>query len=343
MPTGTDAAVDRGIGFLERQQLPTGTFSLRVGFDLASDEVVQEDHNLFSAAMVAYSLLRCEHPGSGPIVDRAVAYLLAHAEPGGVWRYYAPGDPKYGWVAPDVDDTSCISSLLRALGRPVPDNREVILANRDPRGLFYTWIAPRRPLPRSLAWWRVAARRWRHPRESRKLWTESHSRLDDVDAIVNANVLAYLGDGAHAGPVVARLIEVFRAREDHRCDKWYRGPYVFAYAVSRAALGGVQGLYAIREESVDRLRAAAGEDGRIGDGPLDTALAVCALRSWEADVPEAEAARDYLRASQSPEGSWPTAAYYFGGSVPDDPTVLSWGAEALTTGFCLEALSAPAP
>jgi hypothetical protein len=339
MATSTGTSIERGIAFLERTQLPSGTFSLRVGFDVTSDESAPDDHTVFGAVIVAY-LLRACGPAARPVVDRAVDFLRGQMQPGGVWRYWTKDHPWFEGVADDLDDTTYVTSLLRELGLPAPDNRSVILANRDRRGLFYTWIVPRRPPPRSARWWRVAARRGRHPRESRKLWTLSHSRPDDVDGIVNANVLAHLGDGPHAAPVVRRLSEVFHAREEHRCDKWYRGQFVFQYAVSRAARAGVSGLWEIRDEACARLLAAVRPDGRIGDGPLDTAMAVSALQRWDPAGSEAERGRAcaWLESVQSPDGSWPSEPYYYAASRIDPP-VLAWGGEALTTSFCLEALA----
>ncbi|HEX8206127.1 MAG TPA: hypothetical protein VF587_08720, partial [Solirubrobacteraceae bacterium] len=154
------------------------------------------------------------------------------------------------------------------------------------------------------------------------------------DAIVNANVLAHLGDGPYAPPVVAHLVDVFRRGTEHACDKWYRGPFTFQWAVARAAAAGVRGLDAIRDESCARTLAGARDDGRIGAGPLDTALAVCALSDWGAETPRAACA--YLEAAQGEDGSWPAAPFYYAGPREDLPR---WGSAELTTGFCLEALS----
>jgi Prenyltransferase and squalene oxidase repeat len=339
MSTGTETqAIERGLRFLARRQLPDGGFSLRYGFDVASPETVADDHALFGTALIAGSLSACRLEAAEPILDRAVARLVAVMEPGGVWRHWAPEERRHHVVAPDVDDTACISVLLRDRGIPFPDNRDLLLANRDPGGRFYTWMVARWPPPRSarLAW--IAVKRWRHPRLARELWTTTPADPPDVDGVVNANVLHYLGDGPHAAPVVEWLVGLFRRREDHACDKWYRGSCTFAWAVARAARAGVAGLDAIREEMCARLVASQAPDGRIGDGPLDTALAVCALSHWGARPDEAAAACAYLESVQAPDGSWPAEAMYFAGPRLDPP-LPRWGSGELTTGFCVEALS----
>jgi len=108
--------------------------------------------------------------------------------------------------------------------------------------------------------------------------------------------------------------------------------------VARAARAGVRGLDAIRDEMCERLVGLQAADGRIGDGPLDTALAVCALTDWDANPVEAAAACRYLESVQAADGSWPPAAMYFAGPRLDPP-LPRWGSEELTTGFCVEALA----
>ncbi|HEV2814495.1 MAG TPA: hypothetical protein VGW10_14665 [Solirubrobacteraceae bacterium] len=339
MSTGTEtAALEPGLEFLARRQLPSGGFSLRYGFDVASDETIPDDHALFGTALIAQSLSACGEEAARPIADRAVARLAALMEPGGVWRHWAPEERRHHVVAPDADDTACISVLLRDRGIPFPDNRELLLANRDPEGRFYTWMVARWPPPRSARLASIAVKRWRHPRLARELWDTTPAEPPDVDGVVNANVLHYLGDGPHAPAVVAWLVGLFRRREEDACDKWYRGSCSFAWAVARAARAGVRGLDAIRDEMCERLVAGQAPDGRIGDGPLDTALAVCALSDWGARADESAAACAYLEAAQGADGAWPPAAMYFAGPRLDPP-LPRWGSEELTTGFCVEALA----
>ena len=338
MSTGTDAAVARAAAFLAARQLPPGGFRLRYGLDPAAHDAVDDDHTVFAAALVAHSLGFCDHPYARAALDRAVAYLRARMEPGGVWRHWNPTHENYHVVAPDVDDTAYAAPVLRRHGAALPDNRSLLLANRDGRGLFYTWIIARRPPPRHPRVWAIALKRWRHPFRARALWKVTPADPGDVDGIVNANVLHYLGDGPHAAPVVAHLRDVLARREEHRCDAWYRGPFTFYYAVSRAARAGVRGLDATRDVICDRITATAAPDGRFGDGPLDTALGLCALADWEADPPERVRACEYLEAVQAPDGSWPAEAFYYIGPQLDPP-VERWGSSELTTGFCLEALA----
>lgn len=335
MPTDGDA-IERGLEFLAGRQLPSGRFPILQGPDMAE---AAPDSSLFATALVAHALGHCAADSARAMVSRALGCLRTHMEPGGVWRHWPSDHFLYQVVPADLDDTACASSLLRSHGAAFPDNTRLLLANRDRNGLFYSWLVARwSPPPPSLAFWRVALRRWRRPRAGRSFWTDFASAPDDVDGIVNANVLYYLGDGGHAPPVVAYLLGILRRGEEDRCDKWYRSPFTFYYALSRCGRAGIAGVASARDEICERIEAAATEAGRIGTGPLDTALALCALADWGADGEVRERARTYLTAVQSSAGSWAAEPFYFGGPR-GDPTTHCWGSEELTTGLCLEALA----
>jgi hypothetical protein len=336
MSSGSDA-VEAGLAFLADRQLPSGAFSVRRGLDLASGQTAPDDAALFATSLIAHSLNFCGSDTARGLRRRAAAHLHGHMEPGGVWRHWTADHPQYLWLPVDLDDTACISSVLRAEGVPLPENAGLLLANRDRRGLFATWMIARWPPPRDAGFWRVVVRRWRRPVAARRFWRHTSAEPADIDGVVNANVLHYLGDGPHAGPVVAHLLEVLRRGQEDRCDKWYRSPFVFYYALSRCARAGVSGLDAARDDLVARIRAAADPGGRIGAGPLDTALAICALADWDAGRSECERARAHVLAAQSPAGSWPAEPFYYGGPR-EHPLVPCWGSEELTTALCIEAL-----
>src|ERR671938_482425 len=127
MSTGTDtAALARAVDFLARTQLPSGGFSLRYGFDVATGPTEPDDNALFGTALIAWSLGFCDGGDAAGVLARAVDHLRAHMERGGVWRHGTPAAPQYHVVAPDVDDTAYISTVLRANGVAVPDNRALL-------------------------------------------------------------------------------------------------------------------------------------------------------------------------------------------------------------------------
>jgi hypothetical protein len=326
---GVQSAIDRGLAFLAQRQLPSGQFATYMGEDLTAGDMVF-DSSPFTTALVVNSI---GTSGAREMIGRALDFLVAEMEPPAVWRYWTADHPGHLSIPPDVDDTACISQALRRNGVAFPDNRSLLLANRDRRGRFYTWFTPRLG-PRDLGFWRVALQRMRTPVRARAFWRDNSLTPRDVSCVVNANVLFYLGDGGAARPVTEYLVDLVRRGREGCCDQWYDNAFPFYYSVSRCIHAGIDGLDEIRDEMVERIVTAANPDGSIGETALDTAFAACALRFLAGPADAFERARGYLVASQSPEGGWPIAPLYHGGP----PMKLRWGSEELTTGFCLEAL-----
>jgi hypothetical protein len=334
--SGSTEAVTKSLEFLAARQRPSGRFPIQVGLRRAAGDT-EDDPSLFATSLVAHALGYCDEPAAHTMLHRATRHLRDQMEAPGVWRHWTADHPQFHALPADLDDTAGVSAVLRREGVEFPDNTDLCLANRDGSGLFYTWLVPRWPPPRpGLGLWRLFLRRALRPLHARMFWRTS-AAPDDVDAIVNANVLHYLGDGPHAPPVVHHLLGILRRGEEDRSDNWYRSPFVFYYAVARCAAIGVSGLAEAGTETCERIVAAANEDGRIGSGPADTALAVSALAQWGAGEDERARAVAYLEATQAPDGSWPAEPIYFGGPR-HHPEVPSWGSDELTTALCLEAL-----
>src|SRR6185436_12619440 len=117
-------ALARGIAFLERSQLPTG--ELRVYASATPDPSV------FPTAVAAHALSFA--PEAAAIRRRALDFLRAEMDARGLWKHWTRVHPHHGWLPPDLDDTACASAALARDGRAFPDNRPLLLANRDRRG-----------------------------------------------------------------------------------------------------------------------------------------------------------------------------------------------------------------
>jgi hypothetical protein len=324
------SAVDRGLAFMAASQLPSGQFATYVGKDLRSEDRLFES-SPFTTALVVHSLSGSSDPRAREMIARALDFLSAEMEPGGLWRYWASDHGGRDVIPPDVDDTACASAVLRRHGRPVPPNVELLLANRDLRGRFYTWIAPRyAPPPVSREFWRAV----RRLPQARDFFDANQISRRDVSSVVNANVLFYIGDGPPARRVVDYLVDVMRRRAEGRADGWYDNEFPFYYSVARCIAEGIAGLARLSGEIEARVDAAQDERGCIGAEALDTALAACALHYLDRRSPTLTRACEFLLGAQGDDGSWPVAALYHGGP----PGELRWGSPELTTGFCLEAL-----
>ena len=307
------AAIDRGLEYLRRRQLPSGEFTCYMSTDPALEQNAVVDSSPFPTALIAYSIGFSDTPATKTMLENATRFFLAEMEGNGLWRYWTRQHQHHAAIPPDLDDVACISLVLRRRGTPFPDNRALVLANRDRRGLFHTWLTPRWPMPLNPAFWRVVVPQWFNPVRCYYFWKVNESARHDVDGVVNANVLCYLGERFETQPVVRYLIDVVRQGNEACCDKWHLNPFTFYYTVARCLDAGVQALAVIRDDMIARIVAAAKSDGAIGDSVLDTALAVCALRSLQSAAPELTRAVRYLVAQQRSTGEWPRSVLYYGG------------------------------
>jgi hypothetical protein len=329
------AAVRRGLDFLRRSQLPSGEFKVFMSTDDKLEKDCIIDSSPFPTALIAYSLGFADRAETESMLDGTLRFFMAEMEGPGLWRYWTKQHQYHSIIPPDLDDIACISYVLRSRGVTFPANAGLIRANRNGEGLFYTWLTARWPPPLDASFWRVVSGQWLSPLKLYYFWKLNESAPGDVDCVVNANVLFYLGESRETRPVVAYLIDAFRRGREDCCDKWHLNRFMFHYAVSRNFHAGVSALGEIRDEAVSRIVGAARPDGAVGGGALETALAVCALLYWKSSPPELESAVRFLLAEQRTGGDWPRAVLYYGGPKK----YYGWGSEELTTGFCLEALS----
>ena len=297
-------AIARGLAYLRRVQLPSGEMPV-----LASGK---PDPSVFPTAVMAHSLSFA--PDATDVRERALAFLAAEMQPGGVWKHWPRSHPQHAFLLPDLDDTACASAVLTRAGRSIPDNRARLLANRNRRGLFRTWLL-----------------RYRHPLAMYAFFTRTSAKPFDADAVVNANVLFYLGEPIPA--VIEHLLGVLREDRERHCDKWYDNPFVVWYFFARA-------LHAVNAEAGQRIATKLAAATRAD--ALEQALAACTLL-YLGRRPDAGA----LLRAQLPSGAWPAAPVYHGGRArlrdgtfgephPDTPY---WGSEAWTTAFAIEALA----
>ncbi len=280
--------------------MPSGEFKVFMSPDLNLERDCVFDSSPFPAALIAYSLGFADPTEAGDILDKALRFLRDEMDGPGLWRYWPKHRQSPAMIPPDLDDTSCASYVLRRHGIRFPPNERLIFANRTPEGLFYTWMTTRWPLPRLLSYWRaVLLRQWLHPLRMHYFWklVPEASRYD-VDAVIEANVLFYLGERPETQPIIEYFIRVLRRGEEDSCDRWYLNRFMFYYAVSRNFHAGVAAFAEVREESIARIVSAAKPDGSIGHSVLDTALAACALIYWRSSPPALESAVRFLLAEQ---------------------------------------------
>ena len=256
----------------------------------------------FVAALGALSLGACPGARAAGLRERTREYLTERIEAPGVWRYW-PGLP------PDLDDTSLCSLVVGShlwmlLGRTLP----VILSRRDEQGRFRTWLAAQ---------------------------PTAESSWDDVDSVVNANVVAWLGateDTRRARSWREGLVR--EGREDG--TSWYYPDTLDLHAaMARAHDLAAPAFEAVGERLIERILSRRRADGCYGDAHA-TALAVTALD--QLGRPPAEDAVARLIAAQRTDGGWPSGIVWQGPTPPSPPYVF-FASDALATARCAEALA----
>lgn len=287
----------------------------------------------FCSTYIAHTLSLIDEPRAHRMLEKTLHFLEQQKQRGGLWRYWNNDAPLYWKIPPDVDDTACVSHLLQRAGRAVPDNKEFLFFNRDSRGLFYTWIIPR------IGFWRrprllLTLLRDQNSGRAYSYWKEGASR-DDVDSVVNANVLAYVGSRTETQSVIDYLLNLAQSRNEAASDKYYRSEVAFYYALGRCYSLGITRLSEAVELMIARFETIVRPDGSIGRDVLETSLAASALMAFGVSSPHLAPAIEFIASSQADDGGWPTCAFYYDGRP--QPQVW-WGSRAVTTGFCLEAI-----
>src|SRR5260370_31790075 len=273
-----DQAIAQGIDFLYAMQLPSGTFQIFCSPHPLLEEECRPDYSTFQTAQISYCLNFTKSEKVKEILRKAIRFLVSVMQDGCVWRYTCSPNPDY--LAPDVDDTACISFLLRRHGVSIPDNTGVILGNRDSRGLFYTWILPRLTWTTHMSYWRVALRQRLNLRQLHWFYTVTECKAGDVDLVVNANVLYYLGERPETAPIIRYLIQVIAEQTEETCDRYYASRFTFYYFLSRNYAAGLRAFEAVGDTIMARIKSYAHPDGVIGNHILHTAQAACALMDW---------------------------------------------------------------
>jgi hypothetical protein len=304
---GVEESVARALAFLRRRQDPSGEFGVRTWREGEEPSAGVADHSVFVTACVLYALRHVQTVQVDDIARAAIRFLIKEMRPPGVWSYWTADSGKR--IDPDLDDTALISFLLRrhhphiALGT----NVGAILSARDEAGLFFTWL--------------------RGP-----------DRQNDVDAVVNANVVLFLGERPETEAACAYLRDCVLTGQEAGSYRYYVDDAALRYAISRASWHGVRGMDDLRETLAEKALSRQRPDGSFGDA-LCTAWTVSTLLNVGADCPDAIGrALGSLLAGQLPDGGWPAVAA-FAGPEPPAPRTLRWGSGELTTAACVEALA----
>ncbi len=302
-------SIRRGLSFIESTIELSGAWHC-IRFNIADPDIPRHyEKPPFVSAFCLLALESSSEPQARAICDRTKAYLVDTMEYPGFWRYYRH-------LPQDLDSTSLCSLIIG--NHPwilLERNTPKFLANRDEKGRFMTWVLAEDE-PNVVSTFRIEA-----------------------DPVVNANVIAFLGDRPETRDAQRWLESMITEDRLEGSSKWYPDKVAIYYATTRAMIRAQPALNRLRPLLADRilgLRDPGGEFGNI----LQTAQAMAALYNvGSLKRIDAKCEIERFLAWQREDGSWPELLAFGDQS-------LKWGAvgqighgsESLTSAFCIEAL-----
>ncbi len=335
-----DEAIRRGLAFLAERQKPTGEF---LNF-IASDEHMvkdrKEDPSPFMTQHIVASLLEVDDGEASRMVDNAMDFLDTERFPGGLWRFWNKSHPGVTYIPPDTDDTASIAYLMRNVGKPESQTREILLGNRNRKGLFYTWVMPR---ARHLMWpsaWLPLLLAGRYPHRLFAFFRAGKIKPSpgQVDVVVNANAVLYLGETRDTAAAIRWIREAVLTADAETPDRYYQSPFPLYYAVLRCVESRIRAFDDLRPVIVERVESSLVSKDAGDMNALQKALCAIVLAAWDPGSPRLTHVVEALLESQRADGSWPIAVFYYDGRGSKE-IMLRWGCEELVTAFCLEALA----
>ena len=307
--TAARESIRRGLVFLESTIDENGAWYC-IRFNVADSNIPRHfERPPFVSALCVLALESSDEARAKAICAATKRYLADTIEAPGLWRYYRH-------LPQDLDSTALCSLVIRShpwvlLGRNVPR----ILQNRDEEGRFMTWVLAEDE-PSVVSSFRIEA-----------------------DPVVNANIIAFLGDHAETKAAQRWLEDLISDGGLEGSSKWYPDTIAIYHAITRAMVRTRPALDRLRPILADRILGLSDGNGGFGN-ILKTAQAVSALHNiGSLDRIDAKRQVERFISSQREDGSWPELLAF-------GDQELKWGlvgqighgSEAVTSAFCVEAL-----
>ena len=292
-------AIDRGLAFLDGAVSKEGLW-LNHYFEIDRPEVKRVDGTPFVGALGSLSLLDIADPRAEAVVARTKRYAATTVEPLGLWRYWPT-------LPPDADTTSICNIAIGFHPLLLGGWYErVLLRHRSVEGLFHTWL--------------------------------EDAPVNDVDPVLNANVVACLGDTAGTTAAQRWIEQIIHDGTDAAEMHYYWDTVDLYHAVLRAHRMHPSVFAGILPVILDRIRSRRRADGAYGDG-LRTSLAATTLRQMGAPLQGAEAVDtlQHLLGLQMADGGWPDSWQASGPRWPD-PRQYVFSSRTYDTSCCIEAI-----
>ena len=319
------SAVQRGIEFLEGVVAPNGAWP---SWRYDNTELAGERHleyPAFTAALGVLALDGCRNVRARALVARTREFIKSRMRYPGIWSYPT--------LPPSVDDTAICALAVGPhpwlrMGRLWGPSLNAILAHRDSKGRFVLWMA---------------SQDWPPGLEN------------EVDAVVNANVLAYIGDHAETLAAQRWVESVVVDRREVNASPYYVAPVDLYFAMARATCYR-DGLFGdLRPTLGSRILDYLDSAGGFGD-PMRTAQALSALDMISVNLGGSarSTAVKMLLEAQRDDGSWPPclawkeppgwSSYLAARESPQHARPpRGFASETITVAFCINAIERSLP
>ncbi|MDQ6812592.1 MAG: hypothetical protein M3040_02455 [Bacteroidota bacterium] len=329
-------SISRAINYLGSRQFHNGQFASYTAIDEPMHQYCQPDLNVFTTSIIGGCLLPLkDNEVVKKILQKTSSFLGKEMSPEGLWPHFSSRSNLHIYSSFDLDDTACASHLLSSLGNNEirSRNTKLMLANRNNHYLYYSWFLFRFRFVWNYSYMKLLAKTLLQPKKYLLIYVTEAS-LNDVDAVVNANFLYYLGERAETKKIIEMIVKVIEENTELECDKWYKNIFTIYYFFSRCCNLKIESLDQIKNPIIQRILHLQNTDGSFGESSLDTALAISSLLHVGYAEKKLSTAIQALLTHQEADGKWKRYGFYFGGPKK----LICFGSEELTTAVCIEAL-----
>lgn len=349
-----ETTVEKALEFLVHKQDASGSFEAYTAASINCTNELMEDfefsdkkgwttvdnYSVFPTILIGTSLVGYdENPKIQCILNRIDRFVLSQKHPFlWTWNHFTQDHAFFKFNPYDIDSTALALEYLRdrAILESNAQKRAVklLLEQLNENGLFYTFFTFRGSLKCTWRSWILYLRELKSPISTYFFWKNVEAERKDIDGVVNANVIHYLGKTPITIKGIEYLAKQLSEGNELNFDKWYKTDSVVYYLISRLKKHDFEELKDVffKWEKAILNIIESGNLSKFED--LDLALYANTLFNLGIENSLIKPIIQELILRQNSNGSWKRKIFYFGGPKK----IMGWGCEELTTAICVSAL-----
>jgi len=273
-----EQSVGKATMFIEKSQQGNGDIPSKVCKDPKQIKCMTHKGSVFSTTFILYSLNFLKEIGPvEKIIAKGLSFIDSKKEKDDLWRFWGSR------IDPDLDDTSCSSFLFKAEKKNLI-NSEMIYRNRDGSGVFKTWV--------------------------RK------EQQNDIEGVVNANVLLYLGENEKTTPACNWIVKAILEGRDDDILHYYSDKAVLFYTLSRAY--DQHKLKCVKKDKpliIELVRKDL-EKYKKDKDYLNLAFSLNALLNFGLNKNDLQKYVEFFLNGQNKDGSWDSSLFFLAVDLP---------------------------